>query len=123
MSEPQSLKGAKILLVEDEYFIAFDLQMMLRALGAEVVGPVSRLQPARELAKSERLDGAVLDVKLDGETSFPLAEELLDRGVPILFTTGFDRTVFPERLKHAPCVPKPVNSAALQRLALNSFGK
>ena len=123
MPEPRSLKGARILLVEDEYFVALELKMILGALGAEIVGPASRLQTARELAKAERLDGAVLDVKLDGETTFPLAEELLDRGVPVLFTTGFSRSVLPDRFKGAPCLPKPVNGAALRRLALTSFSR
>jgi two-component SAPR family response regulator len=123
MPEPRSLKGAKILLVEDEYFVAVEMKMILGALGAEIVGPVSRLQPARELAKAQRLDGAVLDVKLDGETSFPLAEELMNRGVPVLFTTGFDRSAIPDRFKGAPCLAKPVNSTALQRVALTSFSR
>jgi DNA-binding response OmpR family regulator len=123
MAEPRVLAGAKILIVEDEYLVAAELKAILSGLGAEVVGPVSRLQPARELARSQRLDGAVLDVKLDGDTSFPLAEDLLVRGVPILFMTGFDRSIIPELFGSAPCLPKPVNSAALQRLALARFGK
>jgi two-component SAPR family response regulator len=123
MAEKRILTGAKILLVEDEYLVAVELKTILSDIGAEIVGPVSRLQPARELARSQALDGAVLDVKLDGDTSFPLAEDLLARGVPILFTTGFDKSAIPERFRAAPCLAKPVNGAALRRLALARFGK
>jgi DNA-binding response OmpR family regulator len=123
MSEPGTLDGVQILLVEDEYFVAAELKAILGELGARVVGPVSRLQPARELARAERLDGAVLDVKLDGDTTFPLAQELLERGVPVLFTTGFDSSILPERFRSSPCLAKPVNGPALQRLALKHFRK
>jgi DNA-binding response OmpR family regulator len=121
MPDGRDLDGAQILLVEDEYFVAVELKTILGELGARVVGPVSRLQPARELARAERLDGAVLDVKLDGETTFPLAQELLERGVPVLFTTGFDPSVLPERFRSAPCLAKPVNGPALQRMAVKHF--
>jgi DNA-binding response OmpR family regulator len=123
MSDPSELDGAQILLVEDEYFVAVAVKSILGELGARVVGPVSRLKPARDLARAERLDGAVLDVKLDGETTFPLAQELLERGVPVLFTTGFDRSILPERFRSSPCLAKPVNGPALQRMALKHFRK
>lgn len=122
MAEARVLAGARILIVEDEYLVAVELKEILSGMGAEVVGPVSRLQPARDLARSQRLDGAVLDVKLNGDTSFPLAEDLLARAVPILFMTGFDSSVIPKRFRNAPWLPKPVSSAALQRLALERFG-
>jgi DNA-binding response OmpR family regulator len=123
MSDGRDLDGAQILLVEDEYFVAVELKTILGEIGARVVGPVSRLQPARDLARAERLDGAVLDVKLDGETTFPLAQELLERGVPVLFTTGFDSSILPDRFKCARCLAKPVNGPALQRMALKHFRK
>lgn len=121
MSDRRDLDGAQILLVEDEYFVAVELKTILGEIGARVVGPVSRLQPARELARAERLDGAVLDVKLDGETTFSLAQELLERGVPVLFTTGFDSSILPERFRSSPCLAKPVNGPALQRMAVRHF--
>jgi hypothetical protein len=106
MSDGRDLDGAQILLVEDEYFVAVELKTILGEIGARVVGPVSRLQPA-----------------LDGETTFPLAQELLERGVPVLFTTGFDSSILPDRFKGSPCLAKPVNGPALQRMALKHFRK
>ncbi|HEX6101539.1 MAG TPA: response regulator [Alphaproteobacteria bacterium] len=121
MPEPRPLNGLKILLVEDEFFVALELKSMLHDLGAEVVGPVGRLNSARDLAASEPLQGAVLDVKLDGDTSFPLAEELLERGVPVIFTTGFDAAALPVKFRDAPRLAKPVNGDLLRRLALEQF--
>jgi DNA-binding response OmpR family regulator len=121
MSESRPLNGLKILLVEDEFFVALELKSILHDLGAEVVGPVARLNSARDLATSEPLQGAVLDVKLDGDTSFPLAEELLQRGVPVIFTTGFDAAALPAKFRDAPRLAKPVNGDALRRLALEQF--
>lgn len=62
---------------------------MLRELGCEVVGPVARLDEAIRLAESEPLDGAIVDVELQDGSAFPVADRLLERGVPFVFATGF----------------------------------
>lgn len=86
----QRLNGHRILVVEDEYFIADDLSRALQRRGAHVVGPVPDLAGGLELAWREQLDGAVLDVNLGGDMSYPIADALGARGVPFLFTTGYD---------------------------------
>ncbi|WP_314190624.1 hypothetical protein [Paracoccus yeei] len=45
------------------------------------------------------LDGAILDVNLQGQMVFPVAHLLLERSVPFLFMTGYDQSVIPERFK------------------------
>lgn len=92
MTNPGSpnLNGHRILVVEDEYFIADDLTRALQRRGAEVIGPVPDLAAGLELARREQLDGAVLDVNLGGDMSYPIADALDARGVPFLFTTGYD---------------------------------
>jgi DNA-binding response OmpR family regulator len=87
---PGKLAGRRILVVEDEYFIADDLSRGLRREGARVVGPAADLAGALKLGRGEQLDGAVLDVNLGGEMSYPVADLLAHRGVPYLFTTGYD---------------------------------
>ena len=82
----KSLEGRRILVVEDEFLIAMDVEDVLRALGAEVVGPFGRLEPALGAVQREDLDGAVLDVRLDGDTIEPVAAVLVSRGVPVLLT-------------------------------------
>jgi CheY-like chemotaxis protein len=82
--------GRRILLVEDEVIVAMMIEDMLVQLGCDVVGPAARLDEALALAKSSRIDAAVLDVNLAGEMSYPVANELLRRGVPFVFSTGYE---------------------------------
>jgi DNA-binding response OmpR family regulator len=79
----------KILVVEDEILVAMFLEDLLIGMGHEVVGPASRLATAMEYARDSAIDFAVLDVNLAGETSFPVAELLRERGVPFVFATGY----------------------------------
>ena len=68
-----------MLLVEDQALVALEFESMLADLGCAVIGPFARVAPALHAARSEPLDGAVLDVNLAGERSFPIAHELLAR--------------------------------------------
>ncbi|WP_164899289.1 response regulator, partial [Mesorhizobium sp. M1A.F.Ca.IN.020.06.1.1] len=79
-----------------------------------VVGPAPSVQQALEQIDGVELDGAVLDVNLHGERSFPLAEHLAARHVPFLFLTGYDSaTVFPDQFRDSPRLSKPVDSKVL----------
>ena len=110
----KSLEGRRILVVEDEFLIAMEVEDALRALGAEVVGPFGRLKPALGAVQIEALDGAVLDVRLDGETSEQLAAELVARGVPVLLTTGYESEQLPPDLRHLPRLRKPFDARDLR---------
>ena len=79
----------RVLLVEDEPMIAFALEDMVIELGYEVVGPAFRLAEALDLAGREQFDAAVLDVNLNEQQSFPVADLLTSRGIPFLFATGY----------------------------------
>ena len=84
-----TLAGKRILLVEDEAVIAFAVEDMLLDLGCEVVGPAFRLEDARRMAATEAIDAAILDVNLNDERSYAVAEELARRSIPFLFATGY----------------------------------
>ena len=84
-------KPKRILVVEDEPIVALSLQDMLDDLGFEVVGPAFRAAAALELARSEAIDAAILDVNMAGETSYGVAEALRSRSIPYLFATGYGR--------------------------------
>jgi CheY-like chemotaxis protein len=84
----QPLKGARILLAEDDAILAFDMLCALRSAGAEVVGPASTLADALPLAHGALLTCAVLDVNLRRQTVFPVAEVLKKRSIKIIFHTG-----------------------------------
>jgi|SRR5262245_21980580 DNA-binding NtrC family response regulator len=82
------LAGARILVVEDEAVIAFDLTEALTDAGAAVVGPATTLTAALCHATNGELSAALLDVRLGSETVFPVAKALLERAVPLAFHTG-----------------------------------
>ena len=96
--------------MEDDFIVAFDMQMLLQDCGAEVIGPASSLAEAQALLANSAPDAAVLDVNLNGELVFALAEQLYQRSVPMLFATAYadDDAMFPEVHKRAPRIAKPV---------------
>ena len=82
------LDGARILIAEDEVLIAFELGAMFGDAGAQVIGPAFNVRAALEFAEHEDLSAAVLDIRLDRETSQPVARHLAAVGVPFLIYTG-----------------------------------
>ena len=104
------LQGCRVLVVEDEYMLAEDLRSDLDEAGAIVLGPVGKLKQALDLiGAEERIDGAVLDVNLGGEKVYPVADQLIRRGVPIIFTTGYDASAIPACYSQIARCEKPVN--------------
>lgn len=113
MSKGPLFEGRRILLAEDDYFLVREMADYLRSRGAEIAGPVAKLQPALQIAKNERLDAAVLDIDLRGESSLPVADALLERDVPFVFVTGYDAAILPERYAETPRFQKPVEPSAV----------
>jgi CheY-like chemotaxis protein len=115
-AQSSDLAGRRILVVEDEYAIATELAWVLRQHGAEVVGPAPSV--ARALALIDAgppLDGAILDLNLGGEASYPVADALAARATPFVFTTGYDAVDVPARYRDVPCLGKPFDDDALVR--------
>ena len=105
----------RILIVEDESLVALDEEALVRSLGFEVLGPVGHLEDALQIVGTKRIDGAVLDIQLDGNaTSYPLAAELENRGIPFLFVTGLDKTGLAQLFPSAPVIWKPFDPEALR---------
>jgi len=104
-------------VVEDMFLVADVIDMVLQDRGCQVVGPVPRLQRALELARGEPLDGAILDVNLAGELSFPVAAALAERGIPFFFLTGYDDVaLFPPEYRSQARLMKPFEDDALERM-------
>lgn len=108
-----TLLGRRILVVEDEYFIAMDIARALIAEGAEIAGPVARVDQGLALAEAEPLHAAVLDVGLAGGFSYAIADMLARRGIPHLLLTGYDASALPERFRNTPRLTKPVQLRAV----------
>jgi len=88
-----------ILIVEDVLAIADSIQQMVEELGMRVVGPAPGVGQAMDLIRNQRVDGALLDYELDGETSEEVAAELHRRQIPFLFLTGYPEQTLPEDFK------------------------
>ena len=107
--------GPCILLVEDEALLGMQLEEDLVERGYVVLGPAYTLQQAVETSRRERFDFAILDVNLNGQMVFPLADELLSRGTPFMFLSGYGFQHLPERFHSLPRLAKPYDIAALIR--------
>ncbi|MCA0046402.1 response regulator [Mesorhizobium sp. B283B1A] len=106
-------KGARVLVVEDEWLIAEETASRLRMANYQVVGPVSSVAAALGLVDANQVDLALLDIQLNGETSLPVAEKLLARGTPFAFMTGFGPRDVPGPFRNCKFVPKPASEADL----------
>ena len=105
----RELAGRRVLVVEDDYFLASDLAGVLNRAGVDVVGPVGTVRDAFG-ALDLLPDAATLDVQLGDETSFPIADELARRGVPFVFATGTAGDI-PAAHGRRPVCRKPVSDA------------
>lgn len=122
MAKTASLDGLRILIAEDNLFAAMELEQAVSSLGCRPVGPVAKMQQALDLARSEALDGALLDVDLRGELVFPVAEELERRGIPVVFASGYDNgPIFPERFVDFPRLRKPYLEQEVRRMVEATF--
>lgn len=113
-STKDALLGFRILVVEDEYFLADDITIALRARGAEVIGPVGDVDEALGKVESRGpIDGAVLDINLREEMAYPIADVLRARNIPFILTTGYDRRTLPEPYRNVLICEKPFDPRAL----------
>lgn len=104
----------RILVVEDEALLALDLRFALEDRGAAVVGPCYRLSSALSTVQAGRIDAAILDVDLMGETVFPLADLLKQANVPFVFHTGrHNPQALSEIYRDTPICCKPTDPAAV----------
>jgi CheY-like chemotaxis protein len=106
MNSPFS--GRRVFVVEDEMIVAWLLEDMLAALGCAIVGPaVSVSQALAMLDDAAVLDAAVLDVTLNGQKSYPIADALVARDVPFAFSNGYHKDSLPNGYQRFPVLQKP----------------
>ena len=101
------LAGRRILIVEDDPFIAMALEDTLLDFGMSVAGIARNLREAERLARESVFDVALLDVNIGHDTIDPVAEAVAARGLPFVFTTGHGRAGLPEAYRDRAIVEKP----------------
>src|SRR4051812_20265631 len=110
-------KGKFVLVVEDEFLIAETTCMDLERAGAVVVGPVPTVARALSLLQSRQVDAALLDIKLNEETSISIVNELQRRAIPYVFVSNISPDELPPRFRDY-LVGKP---ADMKAIATNLF--
>ena len=110
------LAGKRVLVVEDESLVSMMLEDYLEELGCVLAGSAARLPSAQDAARTLNFDVAVLDVNLDGQESFSVADILTRRNIPFVFSTGYGGGGLPDRLKGTPVLQKPFLQADLARV-------
>ncbi len=117
-----ALAGRRILIVEDEFLVALDMERLVGEGGGRVVGPVTTLEEALAKARDEPLDGAILDVNIGGRKITPVARVLRERGVPFILSTGYGPQGLDPEIADAPSLCKPFDerqvAALMQRVFL-----
>ena len=113
----------RILLIEDEFLVAEEMSEEIRDLGVEVIGPFASIDEAVEALQSrDDIDGALIDINLNGVCAYPVADELLARDVPFAFTTVYDHASIADRYGQIPYVNKPVAAHVLKQTIRTVLG-
>ncbi|WP_292292938.1 response regulator [Marivita sp.] len=110
-----TLSGKRVLVVDDEWLIALDVQDIIEGLGCSVMGPVASASAALELISTDPPDCAVLDVHILNGTSEPIAAALQKRGCPFVVVTAYQRSHLTGALCDAPMLIKPIDERELER--------
>ncbi len=112
----------RVLLVEDEAFIAMVVECYLEELGCEIVATASRLEDGLQKATDLQIDVALLDVNLAGKLSYPIADVLNLRKIPFIFSTGYGCSALPDTFSGTPVLPKPYEQLTLAQALTGVLG-
>ena len=110
------LDALRFLIVDDEIIVALDLEYMLNDLGHSVVGTANRVERGMEMARTSTIDMAILDINLRGVLSFPIAEILRGRGVPVIFVSGYGQRGLIDAFRNAHFLTKPFDIIGLAHI-------
>lgn len=121
-ARPVETAGLRVLIVEDDMIVAFMIEDFFTDLACQIVSVEMRLEPAIEAARRGEIDFALLDINLNGEESFPVAEVLQQRGVPFVFATGYSGTIIPARFAGTEVLAKPFDASNLRAMLAQVLG-
>jgi DNA-binding NtrC family response regulator len=110
--------GCRVLIVEDEWLLANDLEKALKSFGAEAIALVGDLDDARAQLAGGRFDVGIIDINLRGQNAFGIADELHRQEIPFVFATGYSAEVIPTRFANVTRWEKPFDPHTLVRSVL-----
>jgi DNA-binding response OmpR family regulator len=103
----------RVLVLEDEWLIAEQIEAALNDAGFDIVGPVGRIEEAMALLSGDGIDAAVLDINVHGQRTFRVAERLAARSTPFVFLSGYSEVELPSSFSERPLMQKPIDPVAL----------
>ena len=115
------LSGLRILIVEDNFFLATDTMMAIEDAGGKVVGPFATAEEARDALDANGADLAIIDINLGSGPSFDFARHLDTVGLPFLIASGYDQAIVPDDLKGIVRLEKPYSSNELTSAAARVY--
>jgi DNA-binding response OmpR family regulator len=121
-SDGRPRHGARVLVCDDNLLMADVVAEFLRECGLEPMGPVGRLESAMRMARERALDGAILDINLNGRPCFPVCAVLSARSIPFIFLTGYPHAAVPIEYRGAPLVAKPFESNEMKEILARMLG-
>lgn len=110
-----SLAGVQVLVIEDEMMVAMLLEDMLSDIGCTQVGPARTVKSALKLIEHAEFDIAILDVNLNGDETYPIAEALTARGIRFVFASGYSAGGLRKEYRSIPFLQKPFQQRELEQ--------
>ena len=111
----------RILIIEDQILISMDLEEIVNNCGSIPVGPAHTISEALRFVSENEFDAAILDINIDGDMVFSVADRLSILKKPFIFITGYTTDDFPDLYPGVPIVAKPFSrkglSAAIAEIA------
>lgn len=117
-----SLDGISVLIVENEFLLAINLETIMREAGATSIELASSLADAKKLIDTASFDAAILDIRLMDGDSLPLAEDLIRRGVPVVIHSGHANLGHAQIVPDAVFLPKPSRPSEIVQAVLKARG-
>src|SRR5215217_4653062 len=114
--------GGRVLVCDDNLLMADVVGELLRECGLEPIGAVGRLESAMQMACERALDGAILDINLNGRSCFPVCAILSARHIPFMFLTGYPHAAVPIEYRGASLVSKPFEPTEMKEVLAQMLG-
>lgn len=120
---PMQYEMIRVLILEDSALIALDMEDVLSDNGYFVVGPAMTVADALEKIETNNVDVAIVDLNLNGERSYQVADALRHRNIPFLFLSGYQASDTPERFRTVPFLTKPTSDYDMLLAVKNLTGE